>query len=86
MSRENPYGDDYVPFGGVAIEQCGEQCQYVSRYIQPHGPGAPDLGEGLRFRGDPRDYHDLWIHKDDVTEFVRRYKVHKLSIDGGLQI
>jgi hypothetical protein len=26
----------------------------------------------LRFKGDPRDYHFLLIHKDDVEEFVRR--------------
>lgn len=32
---------------------------------------------GLRFRGDPRDYHSVRIHKGDVDEFVKRYKEYR---------
>jgi hypothetical protein len=67
----------YVHFGDVALRQCGEQCQYVSRYVDGRIAGYPNLGKGLRFIGKPSDYHDLRIHKDDVEEFVRRYKAHK---------
>lgn len=74
--RDKSDADGFVRFGKIAIEQCGEQCQYASRAIDGvHG--APNLGEGLRFKGDPRDYHNVRIHKDDVAEFVRRYKAYK---------
>jgi len=62
---------DFVSFGNVARRQIGEQAQYASRYVGGRH-GSPDLGKGLRFKGDPRDYHFLLIHKDDVEEFVRR--------------
>jgi len=62
---------DYVEFGDVARQQCHEQCQYVSRYLDGRH-GYPNLGEGIRFQGDIADYHDLLIHKDDVATFVKR--------------
>lgn len=64
---------DYVLFGDVARNLCGNQCQYVSRYVDGRH-GKPNLGMGLRIIGDPADYHSLIIHKDDVEEFVKRYK------------
>lgn len=69
----------FVNFGDVAVDRCGEQCQYVSRYVDGRISGYPALGEGLRFEGDPKDYHDLKIHRDDVSEFVRRYKDYQKS-------
>ncbi len=63
----------YVSFGGVATGQLREQCQYASRAISGvHG--YPCLGDGLRFIGDPSDYHFVLIHEDDVEEFVRRWQ------------
>ena len=69
--------NDFVNFGDVARKQLGQQCQYACRYTGV-GPGwfpeYPDLGQGLRFKGNIGDYHSLEIHKDDVAEFVRRYE------------
>jgi len=67
---------EWVNFGDVARKRLNEQCQYVSRYVGGRH-GSPDLGGGLRFQGDPTDYHDLLIHRDDVDEFVRRVEVHR---------
>jgi hypothetical protein len=68
---------DFVNFGDLAREQLGEQAQYASRYIDGRIPGYPNLGHGLRFEGDPADYHDVRIHRDDVEEFVRRWISHR---------
>lgn len=64
--------NDFVSFGDVSRGQLDMQCQYGSRYIEGKIPGYPNLGVGLRFRGDPGDYHSVQIHKDDVDEFVKR--------------
>jgi len=80
--------DRYVNFGDIARGRCGTQCQYGARYtgIDCNGNpnpdywkelGYPDLGKGLRFRGDTNNYHSLEIHEDDVEEFARRYKKYK---------
>lgn len=69
-----PHG--WVRFGDVARERCGQQAQYASRAIDGR-LGYPNLGVGLRFKGDPRDYHRVLIHADDVEEFVRRWKAHE---------
>lgn len=65
-----------VSFGDMARQRLGEQCQYVSRFVDGFA-GRPALGEGLRFVGDPRDYHSLVIHQDDVEEFIHRYEGHR---------
>ena len=64
--------DDYTDFGDIAYDRCGMQCQYASRYIDGRIEGYPNLGDGLRFTGDPRDYHSVRIHRDDVETFVTR--------------
>lgn len=66
---------NYVNFGEVARGQIHEQCQYASRYVDGRH-GFPKLNEGLRILGNPKDYHALTIHADDVPEFVRRVKEH----------
>lgn len=66
----------WVRFGDVARRRCGEQAQYASRAIDGRD-GYPHLGAGLRFRGDPRDYHFVLIHADDVETFVARWKANK---------
>lgn len=66
----------YAMFGDVARKQIGQQSQYASRYIDGTLEGYPALGEGLRFKGDPKSYHSVRIHRDDIPEFVRRYREH----------
>ena len=77
MPRQQP------PAGYVNIHEvchrCGEQAQYVSRYVGGRH-GSPNLGEGLRFLGDPTDYHFLLIHEDDVEEFARRVDAYMREI------
>lgn len=75
--------EDYVYFGDVSRKKLGQQTQYTSRYLDGANGEYPNLGEGLRIEGDPRDYHRVMIHKDDVSEFIKRYieyqKNNKLS-------
>ena len=69
----------FVVFGNVAREVLNQQAQYASRYINGSKGEYPNLGEGLRFEGDPEDYHDVKIHNEDVEEFVKRVKEYKKS-------
>jgi len=62
----------FVNFGDIARGELRQQSQYASRYVNGEIRGYPNLGEGLRFEGDPLDYHSLRIHKDDITRFVER--------------
>ncbi len=67
----------YSLFGDTARNQLGQQCQYASRYIDGRIEGYPALGEGLRFKElDSGSYHSIRIHRDDIPEFVRRYREH----------
>ncbi len=78
---------DYVNFGDVARGRLHQQCQYASRYINGEIEGYPNLGEGLRFKGNPlTDYHSVLIHKDDVEEFIARYEDHKRNITNRFSI
>ncbi len=70
---------DFVNFGDVARNRLHQQCQYCSKYVDGKIPGYPNLGKGLRFKGEEYDYHMLLIHKDDVEEFVNR--VEKFRVD-----
>ncbi len=64
----------FVSFGDVSRGELNKQSQYGSRYVNGFNGEYPNLGEGLRFDGDPDDYHSLKIHRDDIAEFVRRFK------------
>lgn len=64
---------DYVDFGNVARDRCGQQSQYASRHLNPLFANEYEQFQ-LRTKGDPDDYHFLKIHKNDVEEFVRLYK------------
>lgn len=70
---------EFVKFGEIARGRLGQQCQYASRYVDGKIEGYPNLGEGLRFKGDPGDYHSLEIHREDVEEFVRRVEEYRLE-------
>lgn len=67
--------DGFVNFGDVARGLLHQQSQYASRYIS--GLDRPKLAEGLRTLGDPDDYHELRIHKDDIQEFVDRVRKYR---------
>ena len=64
----------FVSFGDVSRGELSKQAQYGSRYVDGFQGEYPNLGEGLRFEGKPDDYHSLRIHKDDIGEFVRRFR------------
>jgi hypothetical protein len=65
--------DGFVMFGDVSRGELKKQTQYGSRYVNGFQGEYPNLGEGLRFDGDPDNYHSLKIHKDDIEEFVKRF-------------
>lgn len=69
--------DDFVSLGDVARSRCGMQCQYASRYIDGRIEGYPNLGDGLRFTGNPDNYHSVRIHRDDVDAFVERLNSYR---------
>ena len=71
--------DPYILFGDVSRTRLGKQAQYGVDYVTGHTPKEhessciiPRMSEGLRFRGNPSDYHSLFIHKNDVEIFVER--------------
>lgn len=66
----------YVSFGDVS-GFLGQQSQYVCRYVDGMMEEYPKLGEGLRIEGTSDEYHFMRIHKDDVLEFVSRYKDYR---------
>ena len=68
----------FVNFGDVSRQILEKQCQYgVSYAFGDKDCDCPNLGEGLRITGDPGNYHDVRIHKDDIDEFVRRYEAYQ---------
>lgn len=70
--------EGYVKFGDVSRKLLEKQCQYGVTYaFGDENCDCPNLGEGLRITGDPGNYSDVKIHKDDIDEFVRRYKEYK---------
>jgi hypothetical protein len=80
MTEKQPtviVGNDYLRFEDVIHKQLpAAEGQYVSRYVDG-SLGCPNLGEGLRFIGDPIQWARLRIHKDDVEEFIKRYNTYK---------
>lgn len=62
----------FVSFGDVARGIIGQHVIYASKYINGGVGNYPNLGEGLRFLGNPNNYNGLKIHKDDIREFVAR--------------
>jgi hypothetical protein len=72
MINEDP---DYINFGDFVRKECGMQCQYASFYLKGIA-GYPNLSEGLRLKGDLKDYHSIMIHKDDAVIFEKRVKIY----------
>lgn len=72
--------DGYVPFN--RDRRLGQN-QYASRYADGRHD-SPNLGEGLRWRGNPSDYHFLMIHHEDLVIFHERVKEHKHKAGRGL--
>jgi hypothetical protein len=79
--------DEWIEFGNVSRSVFDQQCQYGCRYtgldIKGDGqlldtdygylPEYPNLGRGLRWKGNCSDYHSILIHREDVLEFCNRY-------------
>jgi len=77
--KYNSDENGFVSFGDVSRGELQKQSQYGSRYVDGMAEEYPSLGDGLRFEGTPDDYHSLRIHKEDIAEFVRRYREYQLS-------
>lgn len=60
--EELEQSDEYVNFGDLVRDEMGVQAQYVSTYLD-------EDDERYSFRGDPREYHFLYIPVED-TEAV----------------
>ena len=65
--KSNSKDDDYIPFGPVARGRLKNQAQYARHWLKD-----PEVGRGIRWRGDFSNYHSLEIHRDDVGELERR--------------
>lgn len=66
--------DGYVNFGDVCRNLLHLQAQYGSFYIKGISD-YPNIGTNLRFKNlDNSNYHAIMIHKDDIDEFLKRYK------------
>jgi len=59
----------------------GSQNQYTSRYLEGTG-SFPDLGENIRYAGDPADYHSVKIHEEDIATFVARIVAYREVVSG----
>jgi hypothetical protein len=70
--------EGFVRFGDVSNRFIPlMQVQYSSRYLNGLG-GSPNLGEGLRTKNPGvAGCHTVRIHKDDIPEFVRRYREYE---------
>jgi hypothetical protein len=80
---------DYVSFGGVVVHSpdgIGGQTQYKV-YLIDGEDGSPNLtsdpadGRVLRCIGEYGHYHEVLIHKDDVAEFIARFRKWERSHD-----
>lgn len=62
-----------------ALQKLG-QAQYVSFFLNPnpllHTDGTPYFDD-IRTEGNPDDYHNLSIHKDDINKFIERWFIYK---------
>ena len=79
-SKNNPESEDedFVNFGDEWSKRVGSPTQYGERYILGEIEGWPNLGKGLKFKGDPvNGYYSVKIHKDDIEEFFRRYNQYQ---------
>lgn len=76
--------NSYVSFAEVALKRLDLPNHYAAKYVDGrHGEANltsnPKLGASLRIVGDGEDYHSYLIHEDDVDEFVRRVRAHKIE-------
>ena len=77
-STENKEDINYVPFHD-AMRNLG-QAQYTSWFVNPspklHDEGTPYFSE-IRIQGNPDDYYDFKIHKDDIRKFIEQWFAYK---------
>lgn len=69
---------EYILFNR-AFQKLG-QTQYVSVFVNPnpklHTDGTPYF-EDIRIEGNPDDYYNLSIHKDDIRKFIEKWLTYK---------
>jgi hypothetical protein len=71
--------DGYVLFWEVANRFFKEQIPDAFRFLKGYGD-KPDMGEGLRIKIDSlKMLHDVRIHKDDIGEFLERYRKNLMT-------
>ena len=68
--------DEFINFGDIARQYLNQQCQYASWYVGGFR-NTPDLSGGLKFEGDPDEYHSLKIRRGDVAEFINRVQEYR---------
>jgi hypothetical protein len=75
----NVDSEGFVAFADVAnfIEQ---QAQYASRFLNP--TNEVYFGDNIRFIGNVDDYHNIRIHRDDITIFVKKHCEYRSSAAG----
>ena len=70
--------DEYINFGDVCRNRLSMQSQTGMYYFLGLAD-RPEMGNGLRIRGDWNFWHSVEIHKDDADEFVRRVKEYMME-------
>jgi len=75
---------DYQSFNEIVrMHDLNGQVQYLSRCLRAPNrkpiEGYPDLSEGLRVMNDRGDYHDWYVHIEDVPELVARFRTYIAS-------
>jgi hypothetical protein len=63
--------DGYILLGEVAHHILETQTQIAYYYLKGLA-GHPEFGKGLRYKDHESNYHEVWIHLDDVQEFTKR--------------
>lgn len=83
FEQESPI-EGYVNWKKVS-SLMNKQNQYSSRYLWKESADYPYLGEGLRIvdkKGNPitqitvDDYHNIWIHNEDISVVIARWKAY----------
>lgn len=63
--------DGYVDLKDIALGELGMSTKSVANFVR--GMGETTLDGGLKIKhGDPDEYYNLRIHKDDAAEFAKR--------------
>jgi hypothetical protein len=74
--------EEYVNFDEIEKEKLPDMdIQKVHLFVDGLTVGWPNLGNGLRFIGNPGEYHSMRIHKDDVDKFAKRLRQYYKDVE-----